>query len=61
MAGAHPLTILEVARELQIDAAEVYELVFSQQLGFTQAANGRILVPRDALDEYIASHRAPTG
>lgn len=53
MSAAETLTVLEAAEELGFDPADVYGLVFSKALGFSQAPNGRILIPRAALDEYL--------
>lgn len=54
MVEAPALTVREAADELQLDGSEVYGLIFAHALGFTQAVNGRILVPRQALDDYQA-------
>lgn len=60
MVEAAALTVSEAADELGLDGADVYELIFTQALAFTQAANGRILVPRQALDDFRARAASET-
>jgi len=52
MAEADRLTVAQAADEFGLSGSEVYALVFARRLGFTEATNGRILVPRAALDRY---------
>lgn len=59
MAEADTLTVAQAADELGLSGSEVYALVFARRLGFTEAANGRILVPRAALDRYQAPADRP--
>ena len=54
MAHADALTVAEAADELGLDGASTYALIFGRRLAFEQAANGRILVPRAAVDRYRA-------
>lgn len=61
MTSSDPLSVTEAADVLGLDPAEVYRLVLARRLRSVAAPNGRRLVPRDALEEFVHSgHRSPT-
>jgi len=51
------LSLPEAAEQLGLETEAVLELVLRRELGFTQTTTGRIQIPADALDEYIARTR----
>lgn len=46
------LSMVQAAERLGVEVEEVFDLVLTRQLGFTQASSGRIMIPVEALTEY---------
>jgi hypothetical protein len=50
------LRVPEVARRLQIDGTEVYDLIFEGELAAGKGADGLVYVRESALEDYTRRH-----
>lgn len=48
------LSMPEAAERLGIETEDVLDLVLHRELAYTQTSTGRIQIPVEALDDYVA-------
>jgi hypothetical protein len=54
-----PLRVPEVARRLEMDGTDVYELILQGELKAGKGKDGLVYVRESALEDYLRGHPAP--